>query len=170
MLIHQRKTRRAGGYTLTEVLIAAAILAFVVAALTQAIVAGQMQTYAALHDNRAVSLAESFMDEVLALPYDDPDGPSVVGPEAGEAARDDFDNLDDYHGYSQAAGAIVNLNDASYPDAFQGFTRSIAVVYGTVSVPTFGGDLNGLTITITVTDADGRQWTLDRWVPEPIAS
>ena len=164
------RTIRDGGFTLPEVLLASAILTFTVAALAQAIVAGQMQTYAALHDARAVALAETLLDEVLAMPYDDPDGASAAGPESGEVTRADFDNLDDYHGYTQSASAIVDPTDVAYPDEYQGFTRSVDVTYGTLSITDFGGDQSGLTVTVTVSEPGGRSWTLTRWVPEPLES
>lgn len=167
MSIPKRKIRD-GGFTLPEVLLASAILTFTVAALAQAIVAGQMQTYAALHDARAIALAETLLDEVLALPYDDPDGASTAGPESGEVIRADFDNLDDYHGYTQSANAIVDPAGAAYPDDYQGFTRSVNVTYGTLNITEFGGDQTGLTVTVTVSEPGGRSWTLTRWVPEPL--
>lgn len=163
-------TTRTGGFTLPEVLLASAILTFTVAALAQSIVAGQMQTYAALHDARAISLAESLLDEVLALPYDDPDGASTAGPEAGEVVRADFDNLDDYHGYTQTPTTIVDPTGVAYPDDFQQFTRTVTVVYGTLTIAELGGDQNGLTVTVTVSESGGRSWTLNRWVPEPLES
>ncbi len=163
-----RRPAPSRGFTLPEVLIASAILAFTVAAVSHAIVAGQMATYAALHDARAIGLAETLLDEVLALPYDDPDGASAAGPESGESDRHDFDNLDDYHAYSQAAGAIVDLADTAYPDEFQSFTRSVTASYESLTVPTMGGSHSGLTVTVTVSEPGGRTWTLTRWIPEPV--
>ena len=52
-----------------EVLIASAILSFAVAAISQAIVAGQTQTYEALHAQRGMSLADALIEEIQALPY-----------------------------------------------------------------------------------------------------
>ncbi|MEO1237545.1 MAG: hypothetical protein AAFX76_12225, partial [Planctomycetota bacterium] len=86
---------RAGGLTLAEALFASAVLALVVAALSQTVVSGQSHTYNALHEARALSLAEALMEEVLALPYTDPGGDTAAGPDAGESARDTFDAVDE---------------------------------------------------------------------------
>ena len=80
--------RRAGGLTLAEVLLASVVLAFIVAGLTQTIVSGQSHTYNALHEERALSLAEALMDEVLAMSYADLGGDTTPGPDDGETSRD----------------------------------------------------------------------------------
>ena len=69
--------RSNAGFTLPEGMLAIAVLVFIVAALTQAVVSGQMHAYDGIHQVRATSLAEAMMDEVLSKPYDDPDGASV---------------------------------------------------------------------------------------------
>ena len=122
------------GMTLVEALLASVILAVAVAAVSQAIVAGQMQSYSALHRRRAVDLAEALMEEVLRLPYNDPDGASAPGPEAGESGRSSFDNIDDYHGFSETGGSVADLAGGTYASAFQGFSRSVTVASGTVTV------------------------------------
>lgn len=160
--VHADRSKR--GFTLPEVMLALAVLMFIVAALTQAVVAGQMHVYEAIHEVRAVSLAEAMMDEVLAKPYDDPDGASVAGPEAGENDRDDFDNADDYDGYTEGPDDVADFAGAAYPDAYQSFTRSVTAAYDTVT--NLGEDRDGLLITVTVTDADNRTWTISRFVPE----
>lgn len=163
------RPRASGGFTLVESLAAAAILAFAVVALCQAIVSGQMQTYAALHDLRATSLAETMVEEILALPYADPDGASNPGPETGEPGRAQFDNIDDYHGFAQQPGQISDWRGSDYPVEYQDFSRSVAVSYGPLTVAGVGTSVQGLSITVTVTDAGGRQWIITRFVSEPVS-
>ena len=153
--------------TLVECLLASVILAFAVVAISQAVLAGQRQTYAALHQRRAVELAEALMDEVLHLPYDDPDGASTPGPEAGETGRSAFDNADDYHGFSESGGSLADASETIYPAAFQDFSRSVAAAYASVSVTGFADPLPGLTITVTVQDSTGQSWTLTRFIAQP---
>ena len=150
-----------------EVLLASAVLSLSVLAITQAIVGGQMQTYAALHDGKAITLAEAVMEQILSLPYADPDGHTDAGPDAGENEASKFDCLDDYHGYAMAAGAISDLAGDAYPDAYQDLSVSVTAVYQTHD----GGDLgeqDGLLLTVDVADELGRTWTLTRFVPEPV--
>jgi MSHA pilin protein MshD len=151
-----------------EALFATAVLAFVVAALSQAIVVGQMQTYDAMHSGRAVALAEAMMEEVLVLPYDDPGGGVTIGPDDGETTRQDFDDIDDYHGFSEAADALADAEGNLYADLYQRFNRRVTVTADDVDVAAFGASQPGLTITVTVQEGDdGRAWTVSRFVPEP---
>ena len=117
----RRKRLRAPGFTLIEALIASAVLSFVVAALTQAITAGQMHTHTALHAGRAVQLAEAMLEEVLSKPWSDPQGGSGLGPDDGEAGRGDFDDIDDYHGFTEPAGS---LSDATGSPTASGSSAS----------------------------------------------
>ncbi|MBI1337600.1 MAG: hypothetical protein GC164_11625 [Phycisphaera sp.] len=157
---------RAVGFTLMEVLIASTILAFSVAAITQAIVAGQTQSYEALHEYRALSLAEALMEEILAKPYDDPEGATDIGPDAGETTRALFDNVDDYHGYTEAAGTVADEAGLVYPAPFTDFSRSVTVSDASQGIAGLGVTLYGVTVTVTVTDERGRQWTIARFVQE----
>jgi hypothetical protein len=143
------------------------MLALAVAAISQAVLAGQMQTYEALHQRRAVELAEALVDEVLHLPYDDPEGASAPGPEAGETGRSLFDNADDYHGFSEAAGSLADASGTLYPASLQDFSRSVSAAYANISVTGFDDPLPGLTITATVQDDAGQTWAITRWVAQP---
>lgn len=145
-----------------EALVASAILALAVAAIAQAVTAGQTQTHAAMRDLRAVSLAEALLEEVLAKSYADPDGP---GQDA-ETARGDFDDLDDFNGFTEPAGAVSDAAGTLYPPAFQAFRRSVAVVPQTVNVAGFA-PAPCLRVTVAVDDGS-RVWTLTRHVPEPL--
>ncbi len=150
-----------------ETMFAVTVLPFSVAALTQAEVSGQSHTYEAMHSSRAIALAESMIDEVLSKPYDDPDGDLTVGPDAGESSRDLFDAADDYDGLTEAAGAVQDQAGDDYPELYQNFDRSVTTAYTTETFATLGGDHDGLTVTVTVTDTNGRTWTLSRFIREP---
>jgi prepilin-type N-terminal cleavage/methylation domain-containing protein len=158
--IHRRRL----GFSLPEVLLASVILAIVSLTLTQAIVAGQTHAYHALDTHRAAALADSLLERVLALPYEDPDGDSAPGPERGEDDPSAFDNVDDYHGHVEPAGQLVNPAGARWPDAYQGYARSVRVVEETLDVADLGGSHLGQTVTVTVTQPDGRLITSRRWV------
>ena len=158
---------RQRGISLIEVLIASAILSFAVAAICQAIVAGQMQTYEALHQLRAVSLAEALIEEIQALPYLDPEGAVATGPDAGETERALFDNADDFDGFSETAGNVADAAGVAYGTTLARFSRNVAASYGTVTIGDLGGPISGLTVLVTVTDDRGMTWTATRFIPEP---
>ena len=154
------RAHRRRGFTLVEALTAAAILAFVVAAITQAITAGQTQTYEALHDARGMALAEAMLEEVLAMPYADLDESD------SESTRATFDDMDDYHGLNETAGNVVDANGAAYPDTYNRFSRVTTVDTGSVTVSDWSTTINGKTVTVVVTDDRGRTWSVAHFVPE----
>ncbi|MEM9882993.1 MAG: hypothetical protein AAF800_08765 [Planctomycetota bacterium] len=160
--------RRAAGFSLPEALLASAVLAFAVAGLTQTVVSGQAHTHLALHEARALALAESLLDEVLSKPYADPDGHTAAGPDADEANRADFDAIDDYDAHAEPAGGLTDPAGGAYPADYLRFGRSVTAAYTTRDVAAFGGSRAGLDVTVTVTDGDnGRQWRVTRFVAEP---
>ena len=165
-----RKLRRPAGFTLLEVLIASSILAFTTLALVQAVSAGQSQTLDALRRARGTALAEAMLEEVLSKPYADPQGETTIGPDTGESARADFDNLDDYHGLSEAADAIADADGVVYPQPYQRYTRQVTVESETLDIAALGGARQGMRITVTVAEsidgAQGRTWVVTRFVPE----
>lgn len=165
-LTFQRRAYRAG-FTLIEALIASAVLAFIVAALTQAIVAGQMQSADAIENLRGLTLAETLMEEILSKPYSDPEGASVIGPEAGETARALYDNADDYHNFTQTAGTVSDAAGVLYASAYQRYSRSVTCTYTTATLTTPEAAIAGLSITVTVTSANGKSWSVTRFRMEP---
>ena len=164
----RKRTHCCQGFTLIEVLIASAILAFVTLAIVQAVSAGQSQTLDALKRSRAQALAEVLLEEILAKPYADPEGATGFGPDAGEASRADFDNIDDYHGYLESAGSLADHAATVYPTDYQSLERSVSVVAVTNSVTDLGGDHAGVQVTVSVNEPGGRVWSVQRFVPEPV--
>ena len=162
-----RSANRDRGFTLGEAMIAMAVLMLAVLAITQAIVSGQMQTYEALHDQRAVSLGEALVEEVLALPYADPEGAAGAGPDSGESNRSQFDNADDFDGFSESIGSVADAAGNDYNAPFQRFGRSVTATYGQQTVSGFADPIDGVTVTVTVTDDRGLAWTLSRFITEP---
>jgi len=145
--------------SLVEALFAAIILTVVVAAVSQALLAGQMQSYDAAHRARAIELAEALMEEIVRLPYEDPDSD-------GELSRATFDDLDDFDGYSDT-GTLSDIAGTAYSSEYNVFTRTVTVTSDSETIAAFGTAISGLDITVTVEDAAGSTWTLRQFVPEP---
>jgi len=160
------------GLTLPETLLAIGILAFATVALSHAVAAGQKVSYQALHELRALTLAEAMMDEVLSKPYTDPDGDVTPGPETGELDRADYDAMDDFHGHSSMDEELVaDAAGDAYPNSFQAFTRTVTAAYTTQTINDLGGESqSGLLITVTVIDGKGQSWVLNRFVARPVES
>jgi len=148
-------------------MIATVVLAVIVLSVSVAVTSGQKQMYEAMHAQRAIGLAEELLESILALPYDDPDGDSLPGPEAGETTVSDFDNADDFHGYSEPAGELTDAAGEAFPAEYQLFGREVTAQYGTHHIESMGEPFPGLTVTVTLRDRQGRTWALTRFIPEP---
>jgi len=151
---------------------------------------------------QALAIAESLLEEVELMPftYCDPDDASAViatsslgcaatpegmGPETIAGVKEDrygspapsavnayFDNVNDYNGFSMAAGAVLDINKTA---AVSGYAASVAVtpvrLLGIAAT-----DANGapqvLQITVTVTGPDGVPILLDgyrtRYAPNSV--
>ena len=145
---------RGRGFTAVEALIAATILSILTAAVSGALMAGRAQSKLARDTLSASFLAQSLMDEINRLPFNDPNGYTTMGPDAGET-RTTFNNIDDYSGYTDGAGTstttITDLANNPYPDVYQSFVRTVSMTAMTISPSGWNRTLNGLLITVSVT-------------------
>ncbi len=158
--------RRVHALTIVEAMMGMAVLSVGVLAVNYAVVAGQSLSHTGDDAMRAVDLAQDLMEEILALPYHDPGGISALGPEVGETVRSDFDNTDDFHGYSESAGAITDFAGNLYDNQGQVFSRTVSMTTTTESVSDLAAAIVGLTVTVTVTDSSGRSWSITRFTSE----
>ena len=158
--------RRRYGLTLIECVVAMTILPLAVTAIALAITSGQAQALEAMNRTRAAMVAEDLMEEVLALPYNDPDGASNLGPEAGESNRTKFDNADDFHGYTESAGNLIDATGASYPTPIQRFDRSVTCANTSITVTGLGNPIAGLEVTVTVSFSGNPVCTVKRFIPQ----
>jgi MSHA pilin protein MshD len=165
-----KRERRKKALSLVEALAASMILAITVMAVASALMAGAQESYEALHTRRAAELAEALMEEIIALPYCDPeDGDCTLslGPEGGETDRTLFDNVDDFHNYAEAAGAVVDAAGTAYPAEYARYARSVSIAQASLQPAGFAAAVAGVTVTVTV-DLDGRTLaTTQRFVAAP---
>ena len=136
------------------------------------------------------TLADSMLAEIMSLPYEDPENPGLfLGTDSGESAstRDQFDDVDDYAGWSAnpPQSKIGNVLTE-----YNGWQRSITVNYatrlnGNISLlPLIDPGLKRIEVTVTsptgaVTKRFGLRWkagsleqapTVDRTVVTQIES
>ena len=154
------------GFTMIEALLASVVLSVSVAAISQVVVAGQMQTVSALDGQRAVSLAQALLEEILAKPYWDPDGVTALGPEGGELFRALFDNCDDYSGYTESAGAVTDVAGVVYGSGYERFSRTVIIENRTTDYAELTNKAVGITVTVRVTDTKGESQQVVRFIPE----
>ncbi len=112
---------------------AAGLLAISITAITMPFTAAAMAEMEDAKRTIASALAREMMEEILALDYYDPDGPTLPGPESDEMSRSDFDNLDDYDGYTEPAGEVRGLGGTIIDDpAARSLSRTVTATYGYV--------------------------------------
>ncbi|HEU4654827.1 MAG TPA: type II secretion system protein [Steroidobacteraceae bacterium] len=87
--------RKPSGFTLIEVILAIVIIGTSLVVAIGAFTRSNASAVNAMIQQQATSVANAYLNEILALPYSDPDG---IG---GEASRSTFDDVLDYNGFSE---------------------------------------------------------------------
>jgi len=88
--------RQQGGVTLVELLVSIVIVAIAASGVLGLLAMTTAGSADPMLRHQAAAIAESYLEEVLLKPFEDPDGVD------GEVARADFDDLDDYDGLTDA--------------------------------------------------------------------
>jgi type II secretory pathway pseudopilin PulG len=116
------------GFTVIEAVISTIIVAIMLVAALGTVGASRLVQQETSLADRGRLLAESLLAEIMQQQYQDPNEPVVFGSEADEATatRVDFDDVDDYHGWS--AGPPV-AKDGTALTIAPGWTRNVAVVW-----------------------------------------
>ncbi len=104
--------RRRGGFTLIEASLTTVIIGTGVLAIVGAQQAYHIKNDYAVRSNTGHLLANEIRELTVNLPHHDPvTGDANLGPEAGEAAITDFDDLDDFAGtVSAGVGSGMTIN------------------------------------------------------------
>ncbi|MDD4889667.1 MAG: hypothetical protein PHU85_07025 [Phycisphaerae bacterium] len=153
-----RPRRHRPALTLVETMFSVLIMATVVVMAMQTF--GSMVKSRAATNARCVatSLANQYMAEIVQNAYTDPVSPGSIGRESGETARSAFDDVDDYHNWTDSP---PTQRDGTAIAGLTGWSRTATVEYlnpDTLAVA--GTDTNLKRITVTVTDPRGVQTTV----------
>jgi MSHA pilin protein MshD len=168
------KTQR--GFTLIELIMFIVVVSGALAGVLSVLIEATRGSAQPQLRRQALAIAESLMEEVQLMPftYCDPDDPvadtaasaaacttaEASGPEAGEtrSGSPQFDNVNDYHGYSMVSG-ITNIMGTAIP-GLSAYSASVSVqpaALGSVA------SSDALRITVTVTGPGGTQVKLEGW-------
>jgi hypothetical protein len=147
---HPQACRRLGG-GITEIMISTALVGILVVAALNTI--SMVFRTRRLNADRLAgpTLAQNLMTEILSMPYTDPQNPGGAnGVNVGETAgnRSTYDDVDDYHGWSNASA--VN-RDASARAGYTGWSHSVAVIWiNPTTLATSATDTGVKRVTVTV--------------------
>jgi len=110
--------RSEAGMTLVEVVLSIVVIAIAVGAVLGVLAQNAGQSANAMIVSQGVAVASAYLEEITLKPFADPDGAD------GEAARADFDDVDDYNGLVDPGAADQFGNPIA---GLAGYTVSVAV-------------------------------------------
>lgn len=149
---HSRHRRRMLAFTLVEVMMSVIIVGVMFVAALNTVGHTRISEYKISERYRGLLLAQDLMAEILQQAYSDPSGTYVFGTESGEGTSDrmDFDDVDDYHDWSQSP---PQRRDGTVIPDLTGWGRSVAVLWvNPDNLPqTSGSDQGAKRMTVTVT-------------------
>jgi hypothetical protein len=114
---------------------AVVVLGIAAASLLLPFISGAAVQAEGINRTLAASLASDLMEQVLILPFHDPSGPSSdysLGPEPGETGPVYFDNVDDFHNYSEIQGQVKDAAGELFTDSdsrYANFSRNVTCEY-----------------------------------------
>ena len=141
---HQTLPGRQRGLTLIELVAVIIILAVALVGVSAAISGAVSRSSDVLLETRAVALAQSYLDEILAKRFDERTAPRGIPPcrsnctdevdfglDGGESDREDFDDVDDYHDLDEGLDQATPLQDAEGMDrlGYDNFRVRVTVRY-----------------------------------------
>ena len=123
---HRRRTR---GFTMIEAMLAVTVLGFAAAGVLLPFVSGTAVRAEGVRRTLGAGLAGDLMEQIVRLPFLDPQGTDYSpGPEGG-----DFDNVDDFHNYTELQGQVKDATGAVFTDPkYASYSRSVTCAYVTV--------------------------------------
>ena len=154
MTIDEKKHHRIKhrGFTLAEAMMAVVVLSIAAAGVLLPFSSGAAVRAEGMRRTLSARLASDLIEQIVAKPFHDPDGSAYdysPGPDIGETTFAEFDNLDDFHGYSESQGQVKDAGGAVFTDSnYANFSRSVSCEY--VYVPQESRTTSPTFILITV--------------------
>ena len=144
--MQRRRSER--GFTLIEAIVAIVVIGVALAGVLLAVSASVRGSADPVVQRQMLALAQQYMEEVQLKPW-----AAAANAAPAGCARDTYNDLLDYHGYSNSVCAI----DGTAIAALAGYTVNISVAAGTL-----GGVAAARRITVTVTRG-AQSVTLTGW-------
>lgn len=156
-----------GGFTLVESLIASVVLAVAVVGISGTLATAYQQSKDQVSSAEAMQLARQLMEEISAKPFKVPagSGTDAVGWSAGNRNRATYDDVQDYHGFTDVSTGIITLSGATQSFGTAGpYTRNVAVTEGPVPTGHTAPAADFKRIMVTVTRPRGASVVLSKYI------
>ncbi len=158
-----QRAKRRGGLSLVEVVVSSLLVGLVMVASLRS-TGAVFRTWSVAADQAVgQAIVQHLMSEVIQARYEDPEETPVFGHEPAEAQsptnRNDFDDVDDYHGWSVST---PEQKDGTPLSDYASWQRDVTIALVDPDDPTtVSGTDEGLKrITVTATSPQGQQTTL----------
>jgi prepilin-type N-terminal cleavage/methylation domain-containing protein len=159
------------GLTLVECMVALAVLGAALLAIVSTATVGEEHLQESDHVIAAARLARDLLEEISSKAYDDPQQGPSSGPGSDETGpglyRTRYDDIDDFNGYNENFGQIVDSAGKLYPADLQVFKRRSSVRPTTRNLPAIGVTVDGQLVVVTIEDKKKRTWQFTRFIPKP---
>ena len=152
------------GFTLIEIIVGMVMLSIALSIVSTLIAPAEQKSADQILQVKAAELGQSFLNDISARAFDqnsDMAGglvrcgelslgaspcSTVLGPELGENTRDLFNDVDDFHEYSER----FNANNEELHSSYTNFTIDVQVIYDGLSLG-LTNNIDAKRITVTVT-------------------
>ncbi|MFB0554889.1 MAG: prepilin-type N-terminal cleavage/methylation domain-containing protein [Phycisphaerae bacterium] len=156
MIISRTRHCDAGrrGFTLAEAMMATVVLGIAATGVLLPFTSGAAVRAEGMRRTLAAKLAGDLMEQIITRPFHDPDGSAYdynLGADAGETTFEDFDNLDDFHDYSELQGQVKDAAGTVFTDLnYARFSRDSICDYVYVPQESGAGVWKNIRITVRV--------------------
>ena len=155
------------GFTLAEAMMAVVVLGIAASSVLLPFISGAAVRAEGVNRTLAARLASDLMEQILRLPFHDPDDKTSYspGPDAG-----DLDNIDDYNGYNELQGQVKDWYGAVFNDSrYANFSRSVTCEYHAMwpqAAPGSPAECHFISVTVQVNYSGKQMATIVRLVSE----
>jgi hypothetical protein len=114
------------GFTLVEATMSTLIVSILLVCAVQVVGASGLTQYKSAERATARFLADGLLNDISALPYEDPNVTPLFGRESGEsvASKANYDDLDDFDGWSESP---PQYGDGSQIPNLTGWRRTVKI-------------------------------------------
>ncbi len=164
-------SKNIAGFTLIEIIIGIVVLSISLSIVSTLIAPAEQKSADQIHQVKAAELGQSFLNDISSRAFDEksdmaggrvrcgePLGSNACtdannfGPEDGETTRGLFNDVDDFHNYSEK----FTSNDEALAGGYNNFTIDIKVIYDGLSLGLSSND-SAKKITVSVTTPLGTE-------------